>query len=126
MSIDDIFGSMRRSVNNMAKDLLPMVTAYVKKQISDEYKKVGTPINIETGKEMEAVDVDMMLDAIDVKIEEGRCIVYIKPGTEADKQARILELFGEAPWRKVINMMKNPDILNRILSDNGINGAKAR
>lgn len=58
-------------------------------------------------------------------VTENRSIVYVTPGTDADKAARMQELFGGKPWQKIRVDMQNLDYVNAVLSSMGMRGIKA-
>jgi hypothetical protein len=123
---EEVFSNIRNRISEISADILKNVSAYVVKQLEQKYYQVSKPINKETGVIIDIVDGSEIAKNIKVYNENNRVVVYIESGTDADKAARVHELFGTAPMQNVRNNIKNPGSVNKILSDNGIKGAKAK
>ena len=126
MNLDNIIKSMKLRLDDVAKDVLPVICESVKEKITEKYKSAGTLINPENSKKIDSIDANKICEKLEIKISDDKANIYIIPNTEHDKAARMHELFGTAPWHRVITEMQNPDSLNRILNSNNIKGAKAK
>ena len=130
-NLKELDRAMSADVYRISKAILGKLADHVKTEVVDDYTKrvqrdhypVRNPINKE---EIESMPPKEIARFVLKTVMPERAIIYIRPGTQANRSGRIQELYGGKPWQKIRTKMQNLDYVNQMLSSKGLGGVKAK
>jgi hypothetical protein len=126
----ELVAGFRNEIKKISKAALGGLAAHIKDAVVSDYtKRVQQnhyPLrNPMTKKEMDSMPPKDIAKYVTKTVMVEKAIVYVPQKTEADKSGRMQELYGGKPWQKIRTNMQNLDYVNRILSQQGLEGLKA-
>jgi hypothetical protein len=128
---DELELELKTNIMRAGRSVIDSLSDYVKSSVIEDYirrvQQLYYPLkNPHTKQPLDSMQPSEIAKFITKLIVNDRAIVYIPPNTEADKSARMHELYGGRPWQKIRVEMQNIDHVNRIIKALGIGGMKAK
>ncbi|MEM3000629.1 MAG: hypothetical protein QXU32_00605 [Nitrososphaerales archaeon] len=129
-SVDELVDSLHKEVDRISGDILYKLSKHVYDEITSDYsgrvQRDHYPLrNPMTREIIESMPPSLIADEIRHSVfDRESAIVYVPPGTEADKSARMQELYGGKPWQIIRSKMTNPDYVRGVMPIVGLNGIK--
>lgn len=123
---EELIKGVRRAANASLESLSQHVYVTVTDDYIKRIQQLHYPMrHPQTREIVESMQPKDIVHSIVKSITEVKAVVYITPKTEADKSARMQELYGGKPWQKIRVDMQNLDYVNFVLASMGMRGIKA-
>ena len=121
---------LTKGVQRAANAALEGLSEHVRFTVTDDYVKrvqqTYYPLrNPKTRAVMDSMPPKEIAKTIRRIVTAEKSMVYIPPDNEADKSARVQELYGGKPWQKIRSDMQDLENVNSVLKQMGLNGIKA-
>jgi hypothetical protein len=129
-SLKQLRAELTKSVQRAASAVLEGLSEHVRLTVINDYVKrvqqLHYPLhNPKTRAVMDSMPPKEIAAAIKRIISPEKAMVYVPSGTDADKSARMQELYGGKPWQKIRIEMQNLENVNAVLNLIGLKGIKA-
>ena len=110
-------------LNKMSTHVEGMITIDYTKRVQQSHYPLRNPMTKEVLESMPPVEIAKRVERL---VSEDSAVVYMPPGTAADKSARMQELFGGKPWQAVRTKMQDLNYVNSVLPQIGLPGLRAK
>lgn len=121
---------LTKGVHRAANAALEGLSEHVRMTVVNDYIKrvqqLHYPLrNPKTRAVMDSIPPKQIATTIKRMVTPEKAMVYVPPGTDADKSARMQELYGGKPWQKIRIDMQNLENVNMALGLMGLKGITA-
>lgn len=129
-SLKELRTELTKGVQRAANAALEGLSEHVKNAVVNDYIKrvqqMHYPLrNPKTRAVMDSMPPMEIAKTLKRIISPEKATVYVPPNTEADRAARMQELYGGKPWQKIRSDMQNLENVNSVLKQMGLNGITA-
>ena len=128
--LEQLRAELTKGVQRAANAALEGLSEHVRSAVVTDYIKrvqqLHYPLrNPKTRAVMDSMPPKQIATAIKRMVSPEKAMIYMPPDIEADKSARMQELYGGKPWQKIRVEMQNLDKVNAVLSLMGLKGITA-